>query len=1022
VARARGADKGRHAAVRAGARAAVGLVALALLGPGARAASAQAVPPDESWRSLETEHFRVTYPAALDSLARVAAARAEHAYETLGGSFLRAPRGRIELVLTDHADFSNGSARVAPFMRIVVFARPPVDGFALSHFDDWLELVVTHELVHIFHLDYGRGLSSLLRGVFGRVPSRWPFFPELATPGWVIEGLATWQESLHTESGRVRGTQHEMLLRTALLEGGFEDLGQMSGDSPVWPAGSRAYIYGSLFFDYLALRFGEAAVSRFMDRVARQWIPYRLNAAARGAFGISFSDAWSDWRASLLQDLDVLRRRLAAHAPISTPEPVTRGARQAHYAMVSPDGGTLLFARSDGHSDTQLRAAAPDGSNQRQLTRTNGLVVFDWMPDGGVLYSQYHFDGPYRIRSDLHLRSANGDDRRITQSGRLDHPSATPDGRSAIAVRYGPGTSTIVEVDLATGGDHELPSLSRDAIWAFPRVSPDGRWIAASRWLRGAFFDVVLLDRTGAVVAQVTGDRAVDVAPTWSPDGRWLLWGSDRSGVPNILAVQVDPEGGIVGGDRQVTNVLTGAAFPSVDPSGRWVYLSVHHTNGWDVERVPFDPAAWSAAIPEAARFRAAEPYRPVPPMPAIEEGGYSAFKSIRPRYWEPDATEPRTAGGREIIGTAVGFTTEGEDVVGRHGFDLSALLATTGELEGSFGYRYQGLGNPTLSLGVDQLWDVDGPLLGERQSGAVDTLWLRERERGVSGSASWRVPGFRVAATATVGGGMVWEHRELLDQRLEPSTTFSLQSPSARLLDYRASLSLSSARSYAFTMGAAEGVTALIQARSRKHLALADSLAGEPGPDRGFDELVMRLQAYESFPLGGFSNHVVALRAVAGAAGGPAAGASHFRVGGASGTREPITGFAVFGASSFLFPVRGYANGARRGRFAAAASAEYRLPLWLIDQGLGLFPLHFDRVGGSLFVDAGNAWGAVGAENPRVETLVSVGAELVTDLLTFYNIGVTLRTGVGFPLVEPNPTRPTGREPLFYLRFGRSF
>ena len=82
----------------------------------------------------------------------------------------------------------------------------------------------------------------------------------------------------------------------------------------------------------------------------------------------------------------------------------------------------------------------------------------------------------------------------------------------------------------------------------------------------------------------------------------------------------------------------------------------------------------------------------------------------------------------------------------------------------------------------------------------------------------------------------------------------------------------------------------------------------------------------------------------------------------------------------------------------------------------------HRIKTTASLFVDAGNAWGAVGAENPRGETLVSAGGELVTELLTVYNIGVTLRTGVAFPIVQPSPSRPTGREPILYLRFGRSF
>jgi Tol biopolymer transport system component len=996
----------------------LGLLPLAFL---PRAAHAQAVPPDESWRSLETEHFRVTFPAALDSLARVAGARSEEAYAAIDGTIGRAPRGRIEVVLTDHADFSNGSARVSPYNRIVIFARPPVDGFALSHFDDWLELVITHELVHIFHLDYGRGLSTALRTLFGRVPSRWPFFPELAVPGWVIEGLATWQESTHTESGRVRGTHHDMAVRTALLERDLEDLGQMSGDSPVWPAGSRSYIYGSLFFDYLAQRFGEVAVSEFVRAVAGQWIPYRLNSAARRAFRVSFSQAWRDWEAFLGEEARAWEARLSRHAPVTRPTPVTRGARQAYYAQLSPDGGTLLFARSDGHSDAQLRRASPDGLGQEQLTRTNGLPVFAWMPDGGVLYAQYHFDGPYRIRSDLHVRGSDGEDRRVTEDGRIDHPSPAPDGRTALAVRYGPGRSELVEVALGSGDVRPLPNADAAANWAFPRVSPDGRWIAASRWLRGAYFDVVILDRTGRVVSEVTRDRAVDIAPSWSRDGRWLLWGSDRSGIPNVLAASVAPETGVAGQPRQVTNVLTGAAFPSVDPAGRWVYFSVYHADGWDVERIPFDPATWTEPLPEDPRFRAEEPFRTAPSLPDLQVRGYSPLRTLRPRYWEPDANEARTLEGREIIGPSLGFTTEGEDVVGRHGFDLRAAVATTGEVEGAFGYRNARLGNPVLSAGVDQLWDVDGPLEAERADGALDTLWIRERERSASAAASFRVPGFRVASTLTLAGGVVWERRELLDQALEPTTRYRLASPTARLGDFRATLSVSSVRSYAFSIGASEGASAVVQARSRVHFALADSVSGGE-QDRSIDELTLRLQAFESFPGPGFSGHVIALRATGGAARGPAAGASHFRVGGASGTAEPITGLTVFGASTYLFPVRGYANGARRGRYAGSASAEYRFPLALVNRGLGLFPLFFDRMSGTLFADAGNAWGAVRAENPRRETLVSVGGELLTEWLTFYNIPVNLRLGVAVPLVERDPARPTGLGPELYLRFGRSF
>ena len=52
-----------------------------------------------------------------------------------------------------------------------------------------------------------------------------------------------------------------------------------------------------------------------------------------------------------------------------------------------------------------------------------------------------------------------------------------------------------------------------------------------------------------------------------------------------------------------LTNVRTGAAFPSIDPAGEWLYFSGYHVDGWEVERVRFAPAAALPAPAPAARF-----------------------------------------------------------------------------------------------------------------------------------------------------------------------------------------------------------------------------------------------------------------------------------------------------------------------------------------------------------------------------------------------------------------------------------
>ncbi|MDE2750986.1 MAG: hypothetical protein OXI83_00275, partial [Gemmatimonadota bacterium] len=119
----------------------------------AHPAHSQAVPPDEDWRQIETEHFVVTYPERLEELARSAGSMAERAWVLLADRFVETPDTPVQFLLTDHADIANGFASPAPYNRITVFARPPMEGGTISYFDDWLELVITHELVHAFHLD-----------------------------------------------------------------------------------------------------------------------------------------------------------------------------------------------------------------------------------------------------------------------------------------------------------------------------------------------------------------------------------------------------------------------------------------------------------------------------------------------------------------------------------------------------------------------------------------------------------------------------------------------------------------------------------------------------------------------------------------------------------------------------------------------------------------------------------------------------------------------------------------------------
>lgn len=1020
----------------------VALAAIRLVSAGPL--QAQATPPNEEWREFPTDHFVVTYPARLGDLATRAAALAERAYTLLAERFVDTPAVPVQLLLTDHADIANGFASPNPYNRITIFARPPTDGGSISYFDDWLELVITHELVHTFHLDMTGALGNVVRKVFGRVPAVWPVFPSGATPTWLTEGLATYFESQLTGAGRVKGTWQEMVMRTNALEGSPGTLDQVSGHSPVWPAGHRPYVYGARYLAHMAEAYGEQSMGDYARAVAGLWVPFRLNSAARDAFGTTVSDSWEVWQNHMAAVYAADAEALAAVAPITEGETVEGSGRLAEQAMVSPDGERLAFVRSDGVDATQIRVSSPDGSNARRLTRVNGVGgTLSWMPDGGVLFSQLDFTDPYRLTSDLYRAAPDGTVDRLTRGRRLTYADVSPDGSRAVAVQEGGGTNNLVIVDLATGEVTPLMDPQADRHWAFPRWSPAGDRIAAVRWVAPAFMDIVVLDERGAVTVEVTHDRAIDTTPFWTPDGSTVIWSSDRTGIPNLFAAAL--RGDSPPTIRQVTNVLGGASHPSVDPASRWIHFSSYHTDGWHIERIPYAPGDWLE--PQATSPRFAEGLsgdETGVPEPAVAERStgpgtpdegtgrpagernYQAGSTLLPRYWLPLYTRPeegtdQSGTRREVFDQAIGMRLVGRDLVGRHGYSIAGRIGLNDRrFGGGFSYNYNGLGNPTLGLSLSQSHDASSRTLPVRfADDSTREFFLIERERRAFLSTSFLRRRYRTSTALYVRGGVVREELSLQDPDGNEGPTLTSPAPRTSYTELSATLSSANTQRRAMSFSREDGLRGFVTTRMRRQRGVDAGDRGVIGEDRGYGEISGELSAYKALGRLGFANHVLGLRFSAGAAAGPGANQFHFDAGGAEGTVESVTGLGLFGGSPRLFPVRGYRTNYRSGRIAWTGSVEYRFPLAVIDRGLGLFPLFFDRIHGSVFADAGNAWGPTlnqtGYDNPRQAMLASVGAELSVIVGALYLPGTTIRAGVGLPLRFES-------DPVFYVRVGNPF
>ncbi|MGH7506793.1 MAG: hypothetical protein ACRELX_14140, partial [Longimicrobiales bacterium] len=337
------------------------------------------------------------------------------------------------------------------------------------------------------------------------------------------------------------------------------------------------YIYGSLFLDYIAETYGDEALGEIVDRTASAWLPPSLfwDRVAKRTFGASFDDAYADWRRALETRVTALADSLRAEG-LTESERVTDHQWYALYPRMSPDGSRLAYAAQDGRDVTATRVLDVATGERLWNVRRNGLGGLAWLPDGsGLVVSQLEYTSTYRIRQDLVLVTPGGTER-ITRDARLQDPDVAGDGLRIVAVENDAGTNRLVIVDRTTGEVRPLTEFAPDVHWASPRWSPDGARVAVSRFTRGGEYDVVVLDTAGVILARLTADHAIDTHATWSPDGRWILFSSDRSGIPNLYAAEVAvTEGGpSVAAPvtlRQVTNVLTGAFHPDVSPDGRWI-------------------------------------------------------------------------------------------------------------------------------------------------------------------------------------------------------------------------------------------------------------------------------------------------------------------------------------------------------------------------------------------------------------------------------------------------------------------
>ncbi|MCU1263029.1 MAG: hypothetical protein JWO80_5914 [Bryobacterales bacterium] len=264
---------------------------------------------------------------------------------------------------------------------------------------------------------------------------------------------------------------------------------------------------------------------------------------------------------------------------------------------VSPDGTMVAFVRSrasDGERDLQVRVrgipgadiflVGLDGSPARRLTNFGaGMEGIAWTPDGHELVFAMYQDG----RSRLWRTAANGGSAHpITSS--MEYVCCPTVARQGHRLAYVvvTGRTSLWRTDISgsqpPGAGAAMPVISSVRREAEPFYSSDGQKIAFASNRTGPG-EIWAADAEGRGAVQLTHlGGPTNGTPRWSPDGSEIAFDSRIHGNPEILVVT--EEGHNI---RRITNNPAEDVVPSWSGEGRWIYFASNRNGDFQIYKVP---------------------------------------------------------------------------------------------------------------------------------------------------------------------------------------------------------------------------------------------------------------------------------------------------------------------------------------------------------------------------------------------------------------------------------------------------
>ncbi len=241
---------------------------------------------------------------------------------------------------------------------------------------------------------------------------------------------------------------------------------------------------------------------------------------------------------------------------------------------VSPEGKRLAFV-SDSSGDKNIFISDLMGKNPRQITYSP-FADYDpnWSNNGKAFFftsNRLGFNAIFK-KDILHERETVS---MVARGSNDIMPAISPGGKVLAFSNRVDHYESLWLSFLSKGKLVEIGEGGR------PRWARNGKEILVQAAKKGSRSDLWIVSVDGNNVLQLTVDEAEDITPSWSPDGKKIVFASNRSGNFDIWLLNIEKKT-----LTQLTNNPAEDGHPVWTPDGKYIYFHSTRNGNYDIWRL----------------------------------------------------------------------------------------------------------------------------------------------------------------------------------------------------------------------------------------------------------------------------------------------------------------------------------------------------------------------------------------------------------------------------------------------------